>query len=78
MSGAIAKDLGRNAEIVLSPGTYDQKHFDQIGGVRDSIAYGPGELDLAHQPDEFVEIEDLVASARVMAIAAWRLLHGTA
>lgn len=78
VSGAIAKDLGRNAEIVLSPGTYDQKHFDQIGGVRDAIAYGPGELDLAHQPDEFVEIEDLVASARVMAIAAWRLLHGTA
>lgn len=75
-AGAIRDALGRNAEIVLSPGTYDQKHFDQIGGVADCIAYGPGELDLAHQPDEHVEIDDLVASARVMALAAWRLLHG--
>jgi succinyl-diaminopimelate desuccinylase len=76
VAGAIHAALGRNAEVVLSPGTYDQKHFDQIGGVTDCIAYGPGELDLAHQPDEYVEIEDLVASARVMALAAWRLLHG--
>lgn len=75
-SAAISAALGRDAEIVLSPGTYDQKHFDQIGGVTDCIAYGPGELDLAHQPDEYVEIEDLVASARVMALAAWRLLQG--
>lgn len=74
-SGAIRDVLGRNAEIVCSPGTYDQKHFDQIGGVRDCIAYGPGKLDLAHQPDEYVDIEDLVASAKVMAVAAWRLLR---
>ena len=77
-SGAIHAVLGRNAEIVCSPGTYDQKHFDQIGGVRDCIAYGPGVLDLAHQPDESVDVEDLVASAKVMAVAAWRLLRGTA
>lgn len=77
-AGAIAQVRGREAEIVCSPGTYDQKHFDQIGGVRDCIAYGPGILDLAHQPDEYVDVEDLVASAKVMALAAWRLLHGMA
>ncbi|TYO88891.1 acetylornithine deacetylase/succinyl-diaminopimelate desuccinylase family protein [Oceanicella actignis] len=72
--GAVRDVLGREARVVVSPGTYDQKHFDQIGGVRDCIAYGPGRLDLAHQPDEYVEVEDLAASARVMALAAWRLL----
>ncbi len=71
-AAAIEQVTGRRAEIVLSPGTYDQKHFDQIGGVHDVIAYGPGILDLAHQPDEYVDIEDLVASAKVMALAAWR------
>lgn len=71
---AVREVLGREAEIVCSPGTYDQKHIDRIGRLRDCIAYGPGILDLAHQPDEFVLIDDLVASAKVMAAAAHRLL----
>jgi succinyl-diaminopimelate desuccinylase len=71
---AIREVLGRDAEIVCSPGTYDQKHIDRIGRLKDCIAYGPGILDLAHQPDEFVLIDDLVASAKVMAASAHRLL----
>jgi succinyl-diaminopimelate desuccinylase len=71
---AIRAVLGRDAEIVCSPGTYDQKHIDRIGRLKDCIAYGPGILDLAHQPDEFVLIDDLVASAKVMAASAHRLL----
>jgi succinyl-diaminopimelate desuccinylase len=75
---AVRTVLGRDAEIVCSPGTYDQKHIDRIGRLRDCIAYGPGILDLAHQPDEFVRIDDLVDSAKVMALAARRLLTGAA
>ncbi len=71
---AIRDVLGRDAQIVCSPGTYDQKHIDRIGRLKDCIAYGPGILDLAHQPDEYVGIEDLVASAQVMARAAHALL----
>jgi succinyl-diaminopimelate desuccinylase len=73
--GAIRAVLGREAEIVCSPGTYDQKHIDRIGRLKDCIAYGPGILDLAHQPDEYVAIDDLVASAQVMARAADALLR---
>ncbi len=54
---------------MISPGTYDQKHIARIGHLHDCIAYGPGILDLAHQPDEFVGIDDMVESAKVMAIA---------
>lgn len=61
---------------VVSPGTYDQKHIDRIGRLKDCIAYGPGILDLAHQPDEYVGIDDMVDSARVMAFALDDLLHG--
>ena len=71
---AVRAVLGRDAEIVCSPGTYDQKHIDRIGRLKDCIAYGPGILDLAHQPDEYVEIDDLVASAKVMARSAHQLL----
>ncbi|MBS0396923.1 MAG: acetylornithine deacetylase/succinyl-diaminopimelate desuccinylase family protein, partial [Proteobacteria bacterium] len=71
---AVRAVLGREPAIVCSPGTYDQKHIDRIGRLRDCIAYGPGILDLAHQPDEYVLIDDLVASAKVMAVAAYRLL----
>ena len=75
-AAAIRRVLGRDPEFICSPGTYDQKHIDRVGKLKDCIAYGPGILDLAHQPDEYVLIDDMVASAKVMAQAAWSLLHG--
>jgi succinyl-diaminopimelate desuccinylase len=69
--------FGRPADYVISPGTYDQKHVARLGHLHDCIAYGPGILDLAHQPDEYVVIDDMLASAQVMALAAHRLLHQT-
>ena len=53
-AAAVRRVLGRDAEFICSPGTYDQKHIDRIGKLKDCIAYGPGILDLAHQPDEYV------------------------
>jgi succinyl-diaminopimelate desuccinylase len=73
---AVEQVLGKPATICCSPGTYDQKHIDRIGKLRDCIAYGPGILDLAHQPDEYVGIDDMVNSAKVMALAAYALLTG--
>jgi len=77
-AAAIQRVMGREAEFVCSPGTYDQKHIDRIGKLRDCIAYGPGILDLAHQPDEYVLIDDMVNSAKVMALSAHALLVGSA
>jgi succinyl-diaminopimelate desuccinylase len=71
---AVRRILGRDATIVCSPGTYDQKHVDRIGRLKECIAYGPGVLDLAHQPDEWVGIQDMVDSAKVMAVSAMELL----
>lgn len=72
---AIRRVLGKEAQLIASPGTYDQKHIARSGNLRDCIAYGPGVLDLAHQPDEWVGIDALVQSAQVMALAALELLH---
>ncbi len=61
--------LGRPAILAASPGTYDQKHVDRIAGVRNCVAYGPGMLDLAHQPDEYCAIDDLVQCTKVLALS---------
>ena len=70
---AIARVLGREPRYISSPGTYDQKHIVRTGKLHHCIAYGPGILDLAHQPDEYVGIAELVHSAQVMALAALQL-----
>ncbi len=67
-AAAIARILGRDAAFVASPGTYDQKHIDRIGRLRNCIAYGPGRLELAHQPDEWVGVDDMMDAAAVMAL----------
>ena len=33
--------------------------------VKNCIAYGPGILELAHQPDEFILISDMLDSAKI-------------
>lgn len=71
---AIQRVLGARAEYVVSPGTYDQKHIDRIGRLKNCIAYGPGILDLAHQPDEWIGVQDMLDSAGVMALVLVDLL----
>lgn len=77
-AAAIREILSVEPSFVCSPGTYDQKHIDRIGKLKDCIAYGPGMLDLAHQPDEWISIEDMTAAAKVMSLVTARLLTQTA
>ena len=68
--------LWRPAAIVASPGTYDQKHVDRIAGVPHCVAYGPGDLALAHQPDEYCDVADIVMATKVLALAVLELTDG--
>jgi succinyl-diaminopimelate desuccinylase len=65
---ALHRVVGRSG-LVASPGTYDQKHFARLAGVPHCVAYGPGILELAHQPDEYCAIDDLMTATRVIALA---------
>ena len=71
IAASVAKQIknvmGKPAEFVASPGTYDQKHIDRIGKLKNCVAYGPGILELAHKPDEYVGVDDMIDSAHVMA-----------
>lgn len=77
VSASVSDVLGKEPDFVASPGTYDQKHIDRIGRLKNCIAYGPGILDLAHQPDEWIGIDDMLDSAKVMARTLERLLVKT-
>ncbi|MBS1791181.1 MAG: acetylornithine deacetylase/succinyl-diaminopimelate desuccinylase family protein [Acidobacteria bacterium] len=74
LASAIVSSVGKQAPLIASPGTYDQKHFARIAGIEQCVAYGPGILNLAHQPDEYCEIGHLILSCKAMALAAIRLL----
>ncbi|WP_296419111.1 acetylornithine deacetylase/succinyl-diaminopimelate desuccinylase family protein [Pseudooctadecabacter sp.] len=71
---AIRDVMGKTPDYVASPGTYDQKHIDRIGRLKNCIAYGPGILELAHKPDEYIDVADMVASAKVMALSLTTIL----
>jgi len=74
LDAAILRILNKPATLAASPGTYDQKHFARIAGVPHCVAYGPGELELAHQPDEWCRIADLVNATKVIALATLDLM----
>ena len=74
LSNSIRKIMGVEPDYVISPGTYDQKHIERIGKLKNCVAYGPGILDLAHQPDEYIGVEDMLDSAKVMALSLSELL----
>jgi len=76
VAAAIGEVFGREPDYVVSPGTYDQKHIARIGKMKNCIAYGPGILDLAHQPDEYVGVSDMVESSQVMVLSLVDLLAG--
>jgi succinyl-diaminopimelate desuccinylase len=73
---SIRSVLGRQAELIASPGTYDHKHVARIAGVPHCVAYGPGELEQAHQPDEYCRIDDLMNATKVIALATLDLMGG--
>jgi succinyl-diaminopimelate desuccinylase len=76
LTDAIALVTGRPASLVASPGTYDQKHVARIGGVAECVAYGPGELAMAHQPDEYCSVDDIISCTKVLALATMKLAEG--
>ena len=70
----IASVLNRESHLLLSPGFDDQRFVVLNGKIEECILYGPGVLRLAHAPDEYVPIEDLVQASKIMALSTLDLL----
>ena len=66
--------LGRESHLMLSPGFDDQRFVVRNGKIETCILHGPGVLRLAHTPDEYVPVDDLVNAAKIMALSTLDLL----
>ncbi|NDL59570.1 ArgE/DapE family deacylase [Phytoactinopolyspora mesophila] len=59
------------------PGATDGTILTRDAGIP-TVVYGPGGKWIAHQADEFVEVDDIIRCAHVYAEAAHRFQHGAA
>jgi succinyl-diaminopimelate desuccinylase len=73
VSDAHASVTGAPPRLGGVPGATDATVLTSRAGIP-SVVYGPGGKWIAHQADEFVELDDLVTHARVYAEAAIRYL----
>ncbi|RJK96444.1 M20 family metallopeptidase [Vallicoccus soli] len=67
--------LGEPARYGGVPGATDGTILTRDAGMP-TVVYGPGGKWIAHQADEYVEVDEIVACARVYAEAAGRFLRG--
>lgn len=69
LAAAIERIARTRPELVASPGSYDHKHVARLGRIQHCVAYGPGRLELAHQPDEWCGVDDLLQATKVLVLA---------
>lgn len=72
-SSAARDVLGRQVPLGTMPAFTDGSHWNQAG-MACIPAFGPGSLLQAHQPNEFVNVEDVILAARIYALTALRYL----
>ena len=70
---ACADVLGRPVPCGVMPAFTDGTHWSEAG-VPAIPALGPGLLSLAHRPNEYVGVDEIVQAARIYALTALRYL----
>ncbi|HEX2504642.1 MAG TPA: M20/M25/M40 family metallo-hydrolase [Gaiellaceae bacterium] len=69
--GAARDDVGRAGKLAGLDSWYDGATFTVFAGTP-SVGFGPGGFETAHAIDEYVPVDDLVACAQAVALAALR------
>jgi succinyl-diaminopimelate desuccinylase len=72
LAASVAEVEGGPPRFELCPGLLETRWYASAGVP--AFAYGPGRLDVAHGPDEHVEIDALIRCATVYALTIRRLL----
>jgi acetylornithine deacetylase/succinyl-diaminopimelate desuccinylase-like protein len=65
--------LGREVPLGTMPAVTDGTNWSEAG-IPSVPAFGPGLLPLAHRPNEYVEVREVVEAARIYALTALRFL----
>jgi succinyl-diaminopimelate desuccinylase len=74
LQSAIQRVTGDRASCELCPGLLESRFYAAAGVP--AVAYGPGELEVAHGPHESVELERLTECAQIYALTAVEVLAG--
>lgn len=72
LRSSIEDVTGKSVECEMCPGLLESRFYAQAGVP--AVAYGPGELEVSHGPDESVEVARLLECAQVYALTAMALL----
>jgi acetylornithine deacetylase/succinyl-diaminopimelate desuccinylase family protein len=72
LARAVAEVEGRELRYELCPGLLEIRFYAGLGIP--AYCYGPGLLDVAHGPDEHVELDELQRCAEVYALTALHIL----
>jgi acetylornithine deacetylase/succinyl-diaminopimelate desuccinylase-like protein len=73
-AAAWRRELGAEPALDCFPGGTDARLFAAAGVP--AVIVGPGALGRAHQPDEYVTVDELITAARIYATAASVFLAG--
>ena len=71
VANSLQKVMGKDIRIEGAPWDCDAR-IPVLYGNTPSVIYGPGDCNVAHAPDEFVSIEDLIKATEVVAISILR------
>lgn len=74
LKAAVEEVTGGPLPVDFFPGYTDTAVIAALTGNRNCMSFGPGSLDQAHRPDEFVPCEEIVRSAAVMTRLAEDIL----
>jgi acetylornithine deacetylase len=65
---------GERPEIEGAPYGSDLRLFVNVGGLP-ALLFGPGDVNVAHMPDEFVDVQEVILAARAYILAAIRYFY---
>lgn len=71
LTQAISEVTGRVPRALLCPGFLDIRHFNARGVP--AVACGPGQLEVAHGPEEWVAEQDLLDYVQILALSLLRI-----
>jgi acetylornithine deacetylase len=76
LAAAHRRVTGRSPDVLGAPWGSDIRLLADLGGVP-ALHYGPGDVRLAHGPDESVPVEDLVTVTRTLVMLIARTCGAT-
>lgn len=74
LRAAVREVTGGELPVDFFPGYTDTAVIAALTGCRDCMSFGPGSLEQAHRPDEFVPCEEITRSVAVMTRLAEDIL----